>query len=119
MEYQTISSILGELHWSYIPKLKRPSSKRASDTHARLCEHENFAKDAMECCAFPHTPVHSTVSGEVLILDNDHQPPIPITVEDLIGEKICPGFEEWAEEKDLFSIESDWAWFQVDSMNRH
>jgi hypothetical protein len=116
-EFQTISSILGELHWSYIPRLKRPSSERAKKTHGRLCGHEDFAKDAIECCDFLHTPVRATVSGEVLVRDTDHQPPQLVTVEDLIGESHCPGFAKWAADKDLFNIESDWAWFQVDSLN--
>jgi FkbM family methyltransferase len=114
-EFRYISSILGQVHWGYIPKAKLPSSKRGRETHERLCEHENFARSSIECCAFPSLPVKSSFSGELLILDADAFPPQQATVRDL-AEDLCDRFDEWAIEHHLSSVESDWGWFQISSL---
>jgi len=108
--FGSISTVLGQMHWSYIPTLQKPSSKRAADTHKRLCQHEDFARTAMECCAFPELPVKSRQSGEILVVDGTF-PEKPATVKYLAG-KLCDGFEAWADKHDLYNVESDWGWFQ-------
>lgn len=116
-DFQAISSILGQLHWGYIPVMKLPSSQRARNTHQRLCQHENFARDAIECCAFPDLTVRSTFSGEVLVVGNERDEGAPnfpeqqATVQYLAGD-LCNTFEQWAAEKHLFEVDSDWGWFQ-------
>ena len=112
-EFSAISTVLGQLHWGYIPALQLPSSKRAEDTHKRLCQHEDFARTAIECCAFPDLQVKSRSSGEILVLENNRDafPEVPATVKDLAG-GLCDRFEAWAEEHSIFNVESDWGWFQ-------
>lgn len=113
-DFSGISTVLGQMHWSYIPTLQKPSSQRAKDTHKRLCQHEDFARTAMECCAFPDMPVKSRQSGEILVIDGSF-PEKQATVRYLAG-KLCDGFDAWADQHDLFNIESDWGWFQGGTM---
>lgn len=110
------STIMGELHWSYIPTLKRPSSHRAEVTHKRLCQHEDFARRSIECCAFPDVEVKSSVSGELLVREDNIME--KVTVFDLIGENICENFDAWSREHNLFTVTSDWAWLNVETMDR-
>ena len=112
-DFASISTIVGQLHWSYIPALQLPSSKRAEATHRRLCQHEDFARSAIECCAFPDLQVKSRASGEILILDSGRGafPEVPATVKFLAG-NLCDTFGAWAETHNLFNVESDWGWFQ-------
>ena len=112
--FEDIRSCIGELHWSYIPTFKRPSSKTAATTHGRLCQHEDFANQAIECCAFPDAQVKATLSGEVLVHEDNVLE--KVTVADLIGQTLCPTFQTWAAEHNLFSVDSDWAWLQVNAM---
>jgi FkbM family methyltransferase len=114
-EFASISTIMGQVHWGYIPRLKLPSSQRGKATHERLCQHENFVRSSIECCAFPHLTVRSSYSGEVLVLDSENFPPKEVTVKDLAG-NLCDRFDTWATEHDLDTVESDWGWFQVASM---
>ena len=39
-------------------------------------------------------------------------PPHSVTVSDIAGE-FCKDFDTWAKEKNLFTIENDWGWFQI------
>jgi FkbM family methyltransferase len=118
-DYDAISTVMGGLHWGYIPAHKKPSSQRAKETHERLCRHENFARTAKECCGFPDLPVISSAPGEVLVQEQKHGrndfPLKPGTVRDVAGE-LCDGFDEWAAGNHLYDIESDWGWFQISSM---
>ena len=41
-EFESIDTVLGDVHWGYIPKNKKPSSERARVTQQRLCTHENM-----------------------------------------------------------------------------
>lgn len=74
-EFQSMATVMGGMHWGYIPVDSLPSSERGKATHERLCQHENFAATAIECCAFPDLPVTSSVAGEVLVKDVDVFPP--------------------------------------------
>ena len=114
-EYESISTVLGGVHWGYMPESKLPSSKRGATTHERLCRHENFARTVKECCAFPDLNVISSVPGEVLVQDSKQWPPKPSTVRDVAG-NLCDGFDDWAKEHHLHDIQSDWGWFQITSM---
>jgi hypothetical protein len=114
-EYNAISTVLGAVHWGYMPEHKLPSSKRGAQTHERLCKHEGFAKTVKECCAFPDLEVVSTTPGEVLVQDSKLWPPKPSTVKDVAG-SLCENFESWAVEHHLYDIESDWGWFQITPM---
>lgn len=121
-DLDNISTIMGNVHWGYIPLAKKPSSSRARLTHQRLCVHENFAALAKECCAFPDLPVVSSVAGEILVHERDNadqaSPVFPAkasTVVDVAG-PLCDGFDDWARENDLDTVESDWGWFQITSM---
>jgi FkbM family methyltransferase len=113
--YDAISTVMGGVHWGYIPQHKKPSSQRAKETHERLCRHENFARTAKECCGFPDLAVVSSVPGEVLVQEGDGFPPKAGTVRDVAGD-LCVNFDAWAAENHLFDIESDWGWFQISSM---
>lgn len=121
-EFQSISSVLGQMHWSYINPMNLPSSERAKNTHSRLCEHENFSRTSIECCAFPDLPVRSSYSGEVLVMEEEGGAPKfpeqPVTVQYLAGD-LCDTFDDWAERYHLFSVESDWGWFQGGTMRQH
>jgi FkbM family methyltransferase len=117
-EFDSIPTVMGEVHWGYIPESKKPSSKRGRETHQRLCVHENFARTAKECCAFPDLPVKSSVPGKVLIVEEEQVRGLPYksgTVKDIAGE-LCDDFETWKVEKHLDSIASDWGWFQFTSI---
>jgi hypothetical protein len=117
-EFEAIPTVIGQVHWGYIPKSKLPSSNRAEITHKRLCIHENIARTAKECCAFPDLPVRSAVPGEVLVRDNPKKPnePFPdkVTVSDISAD-FCNDFDTWSVEKHLLTITSDWGWFQLTS----
>ena len=117
-EFDAIPTVMGEVHWGYIPPAKLPSHKRGETTHERLCSHENFAKRAKECCAFPDLKVKSSVPGEVLIRDegqNGRFPPTETTVMDVIPEGFCDNFKEWAAENFLYDVKDDWGWFELTS----
>jgi len=115
VEFDSIHTVMGGLHWGYIPKQKLPSSKRAKETHERLCKHENFAAMAKECCEFPDLEVVSSYPGQVLVQDHpDVRTGIAQsgTVKDVAGE-LCTDYDTWATEKHVHDIVSDWGWFQL------
>lgn len=114
-DYDAISTVMGGVHWGYIPQHKKPSSTRAKQTHERLCRHENFARTAKECCGFPDLAVISSAPGEVLVQEGKGFPPKQGTVKDVAGE-LCDGFDQWAADNHLYDVESDWGWFQISSM---
>ena len=111
-EFNSINTVMGGLHWGYIPRSKLPSSKRAKETHQRLCQHENFARTAKECCQFPDLPVISSFPGEAIVQDNNKYK--SGTVIDVAGE-LCDDFHAWAIEKHVFDIDNDFGWFQITS----
>ena len=116
-EFDKLPTIMGVVHWGYIPLNKKPSSERGRHTHERLCQHEVFAKDAKECCAFAELPVKSRTPGEVLVQEepdnsNPAFPPKAVTVADLAG-SLCENFDEWAKENHLDDVENDWGWFEL------
>jgi hypothetical protein len=139
-EFRAIATVLGTVHWGYIPMSKLPSSKRGKETHRRMCQHENVARTVKECCAFPDLPVKSSVPGETLVLGDEEEdgvegdgrtngldsgggrkapsrlrfPPRAVTVRDVAGE-LCNDFEAWKAEKHLNDIDTDWGWFQLTS----
>jgi hypothetical protein len=114
-EFDALSTIMGGVHWGYIPETKLPSSERGRVTHQRLCVHENFANSAKECCAFPDLAVISGTPGEILVQEAAGVfPPKTGTVRDVAG-KLCDDFDQWAELHHLNDIESDWGWFQITS----
>ena len=100
-DYDAIDIVLGEIHWGYIPSEKLPSSDRAEKTHQRLCRHEPFARNAIECCAFADMEVDTLVDTAS-------------TVKELAG-SLCDGFDSWAEEHDLYNIPDDVGWFELSS----
>mmetsp|Transcript_7431 Transcript_7431/g.10538 ORF Transcript_7431/g.10538 Transcript_7431/m.10538 type:complete len:555 (-) Transcript_7431:160-1824(-) len=102
VEFDAIDTIVGTtgVHWGYIPEDKRPSSKRGSKTHERLCTHYDFARQAIECCAFPDLKVR--------------RPGHP-TVSELNGD-LCSTFDVWAEEKKLYTSTDDYGWTELTSM---
>ncbi|KAL3924846.1 MAG: hypothetical protein SGILL_000801 [Bacillariaceae sp.] len=114
-EYEAIPTIMGKVHWGYIPLKKLPSSLRGEVTHRRLCAHENVAKTTKECCDFPDLAVKSSVPGEVLLKEDRGFPPRESTVSDVIQEGLCDDFSTWAEEKYLHGIEEDWGWVELTS----
>jgi FkbM family methyltransferase len=114
-DYDAISTVMGGVHWGYIPLHKKPSSQRAKETHERLCRHENFARTAKECCGFPELAVVSSTPGEALVREGPDFPPKAGTVRDVAGE-LCNDFDTWAAVNHLNDIESDWGWFQISSM---
>lgn len=114
-EFEAIGTVLGAVHWGYIPDHKKPSSKRAHETHQRLCSHENYARAAKECCAFLDLPVVSSVQDQVIVQDTSVFPPKSGTVRDVAG-GLCDDFASWKEEHSLDDIESDFGWFQLTSM---
>jgi hypothetical protein len=116
-EYEAISTVMGNVHWGYIPPDKLPSKQRGMTTHQRLCKHENFARTAKECCAFSTLEVKSTVSGQALVQDGHEFPPKQATVADVAG-VLCEGFDKWAVEKRLNEERDDLGWFELTSMAR-
>lgn len=110
-EFDAIPTVMGGVHWGYIPTTKLPSSERGKTTHERLCQHENIARTAKECCAFPNLAVKSSVPGEILVREKDNT---SITVADVAG-VLCNDFEEWAAEHYLNDIPTDWGWMQLTS----
>ena len=115
-EFDDIQTVMGRIHWGYIPLHKKPSSKRGRLTHQRLCSHENFARNAKECCDFPDLAVKSSNQGEKLVREG---PPGSIdkdaTVKDVAGD-LCNDFDVWAISNNLTSIENDFGWFEISSM---
>lgn len=107
-------TIMGAIHWGYIPDNKKPSSARAAKTHERLCRHENYARTAKECCAFPDMAVLSSVEGEILVQDSANAFPKQGTVRDVAG-SLCDDFESWRVKAKLDDIDSDWGWFRLTS----
>ena len=124
-EFEAIPTVLGAVHWGYIPMEKLPSSKRAALTHERLCQHEHFARNVKECCAFGDMTVRSRLAGEILVQEDEESRdearyvravyPKPATVADLAGD-LCDNFDEWAAGNHLYTVESDWGWFQISSV---
>jgi hypothetical protein len=100
-EFNAVKMAVGEVHWGYIPDQKKPSSKRAVDTHKRLCRHYNFASQAKECCAFP----------DLIVVDGDvEKGPIK-----KVAPSLCSGFDGWAKRAKLYDIPDDSGWFDKDS----
>lgn len=110
-EFDAIPTVMGTLHWGYIPTNKLPSSERAKMTHERLCQHENIARTAKECCAFPTLQVKSSVPGEILLREQDNK---SVTVAD-VAEELCDGFDQWAIDHYLHDVQNDWGWFELTS----
>jgi len=113
-DYESIDTVMGEMHWGYIPLHKLPSSKRGQITHNRLCQHENFARSAKECCGNLQLQVRSAVPGEVLVQDGKDNTN-PATVEDVIQDGLCADFDTWKEEHHFYDIENDYGWFEMTS----
>jgi FkbM family methyltransferase len=118
-EFEAIPTIMGGVHWGYIPTSKLPSSERAKLTHQRLCSHENVAHRTKECCAFPDMPVQSSVPGEVLVKDESKSGKDRLqsqsTVMDVVMDGLCDNFDKWAEEHHLYTVPDDWGWFELTS----
>ena len=114
-EFSAMKTVMGGIHWGYIPENKLPSSSRGNATHSRLCQHENFARTAKECCDFPDLPVISAIAGEVLVEDGNAFPPKQSVVRDVAGE-LCSDFDSWARLHHLHSITSDAGWFKLTSI---
>ncbi|CAB9509039.1 expressed unknown protein [Seminavis robusta] len=115
-EYDSIDTVMGDLHWGYIPLHKLPSSKRGELTHNRLCQHENFARTAKECCGNLHLPVRSSIPGEVLILEGKDTANGGATVVDVIADNLCDDFDLWKQEHQLYDIMEDYGWFEISSV---
>lgn len=115
-EYEEIPTVIGHAHWGYIKPNKLPSSERGRITHQRLCQHENIARHALECCAFPDLPVKSSIPGEVL--QNHDAKNSESTVSDVIADKLCDGFSVWAKDHYLNDIPDDFNWFELSSQGR-
>jgi hypothetical protein len=114
-EFDAIHTVMGGVHWGYIPIAKLPSSKRAKETHERLCRHENFARTAKECCQFPNLQVQSSYPGQALEREKSVGfPPKAGTVRDVAGE-LCDDYDAWAIEKHVNDINNDFGWFQITS----
>eukprot|EP00527_Entomoneis_sp_CCMP2396_P009461 CAMPEP_0198138600 /NCGR_PEP_ID=MMETSP1443-20131203/1980_1 /TAXON_ID=186043 /ORGANISM="Entomoneis sp., Strain CCMP2396" /LENGTH=607 /DNA_ID=CAMNT_0043800431 /DNA_START=119 /DNA_END=1942 /DNA_ORIENTATION=- len=115
-EFDSITTVMGGVHWGYIPKQKLPSSRRGKETHERLCKHENFARTAKECCQFPSMEVISSYPGQVLYQEDQGKPEKSVgkagTVSDVAGD-LCNDFDAWATEKHVYTVDSDWGWFQL------
>jgi FkbM family methyltransferase len=115
-EFDAIPTVLGGVHWGYIPTSKLPSSQRAKTTHERLCRHESVARTTKECCAFPDMAVQSSVPGEILVQDNNKGGlDKPSTVMDVVMDGLCDDFDTWAKETHLYSVQDDWGWFELTS----
>lgn len=116
-EFEDIPTVMGTVHWGYIPTNKLPSSARGETTHKRLCEHENIAKQTKECCAFLDLPVRSSVPGELLVKDHGNKVnPLleqQSTVSDVIADGLCNDFSTWAAEHFLNDVKDDWGWFEL------
>ena len=113
-EFDSIHTVMGGLHWGYIPEGRLPSSKRGRETHERLCRHENFAKTAKECCDMPDLHVVSSYPGEALVHDAPGFPKAG-TVADVAG-ALCDDFKQWAKEKHLYDVTNDYGWFQISAV---
>lgn len=128
-EFRSVETIMGTIHWGYIPQSKLPSSKRGRETHYRMCQHEAVARTVKECCAFPDLAVKSSVPGEALVLAEEEDsvaggggggrklerfPPKEVTVRDVAG-TLCEDFEEWKVLRHLDDVDSDWGWFMITS----
>ena len=110
-EFDAIRTVMGGLHWGYIPYTKLPSTQRGRETHQRLCRHENFAKTAKECCDVSDLRVISSYPDHVLVHD---APGVPKegTVADVAG-ALCDDFAEWSKEKHLHDVPNDFGWFEI------
>jgi hypothetical protein len=115
-EFEAIATVMGHLHWGYIPRSRKPSSVRGRKTHIRLCQHENLAKTAKECCDVPDLPVISSFPNQVLEEEDDAYGgggvPRPATVADVAG-SFCDDFTTWAATNFLHDIPNDAGWFQL------
>ena len=109
-EFESITTVMGGVHWGYIPKVKKPSSERGKATHERLCKHENFARTSKECCEFPDMEVISSYPGQVLYQEN---PKKSIGSAGTVGDvsELCADYDEWALANHVHDIDSDWGWF--------
>jgi FkbM family methyltransferase len=115
-EYGSIDTVMGDLHWGYIPKSKLPSSERGKLTHNRLCQHENFARTAKECCGNLDLTVRSSIPGEVLIQEGKDTAHGAATVKDVIAEGLCDDFDQWIEDHQFYTVENDYGWFELSSV---
>ena len=77
-ELESIHTMIGEIHYGFIPLERAPSKQRAETTHQRLCEHVNFVDFAKECCQFPNQmvkhlqiPIHQVKGNQALCADFD------------------------------------------------
>ena len=106
-EFTSYTTMIGTtgVHWGYIPVDKLPSSRRAEQTHQRLCQHYDYARQCIECCAFPQL---TTVQ-----LDAKTK----MTVQQASGD-LCQGFDAFAQEKLLFASNDDYGWTELSSMSQ-
>lgn len=96
-QFDAIGTIVGEIHWGFIPDRKKPPSDTLGRaTHERLCRHENFAKQAKECCSIPEAIVGGKGGG----------PSVGLTVRKVAG-SLCDNFDAWAKKTRLFDIRPD------------
>ena len=114
-DFDSMRVVMGGIHWGYIPESRLPSSDRGKRTHGRLCQHENFARTAKECCDFPNLQVKSSNAGEILEQEGNAFPPKQSVVRDVAGD-LCNGFSTWAAEHHLHTITSDAGWFKLSSI---
>lgn len=56
-EFNSVHTMIGEIHYGFIPTDRAPSKQRAKTTHQRLCRHSNFVQFAKECCMFPNEKI--------------------------------------------------------------
>ena len=111
-EFSSWNSIIGTtgVHWGYIPMDKLPSSRRGETTHKRLCRHYDFARQCIECCAFPELKVlmvngqEEEENGEVL------------TAKQVAG-TLCDNFADFAERTNLHASNDDYGWTELSSMS--
>ena len=90
-----IGTMIGEIHYGFIPTAHAPSSERSKKTHQRLCQYENFVKIAKECCAFPNQRVKH----------------LNVTVGQVPGnDALCHDFKQWSANNKLFEIPDDSGW---------
>mmetsp|Transcript_23439 Transcript_23439/g.48656 ORF Transcript_23439/g.48656 Transcript_23439/m.48656 type:complete len:120 (+) Transcript_23439:1259-1618(+) len=97
-ELERIESMIGEIHFGFIPLEKAPSSHRSNITHQRLCLFENFVHYGKECCAYPNQlvkPLNIAVSQ------------IPTSI------ALCRDYAQWSARNHIWNVESDAGWLAV------
>jgi hypothetical protein len=110
--FNSIGLILGRTNWGYIPKIKKPSSKRARETHQRVCQHYNFAKRCKECCDFTSLSVKHRISSKLESEGGNADSTGDHTVAEVAG-ALCNDFESWAKESNLRDIPDDYGWNEM------